>query len=432
MHLHLLLPFLAILLSQCSQPVDFKRDNPLDPQSDSYSPAQPKNLRMSFSTDNHIGLAWQVVDSVFDSILIEKKTILDTDFVRLAAVAKNVTHYVDTAGMVTDSVSYRVASLYRRDRKEFKSYSNTVKIFPDLAWSNHEWDGIPMSLNIRHFSEYDDLYLMDDGVYDYNTHQKLFDVPRLVSGSPNGFTNKGGLVAQIGAPNTTLRHYTSDGNHSGDIIIPATSHIIGQVDDVLYFNPTRRTLERIHLPTKTTTVIEAGLPNVTSASFAIFENNIAMKIQNQMHIYRFSETEGYALLNSFAIPSHISEQREMRMTDTHVIIRLRNGLWNYFWYIDRESGSLESLSQHWTTISQYAYLDGYEWLVYFGRDAYFVDLNKSTQFRVVFYPESTAFSALNLHRVRFHSDQPEILILRSSSTSSQLVKLTKQYVWVTE
>jgi hypothetical protein len=389
---------------------------------------------MSFSTDKLIGLTWQVEDSVFDSILIEKKTSLDTDFVRLAAVAKHVAEYIDSTGFVTESISYRVASLYRRDRKEFKSYSNTLKIFPDLAWSNHEWDGIPNALNIRHFSEYDDLYLMDDGVYDYNSHQKLFDVPNLGLGSPNGFTNKRGLVAQIGATatNTTLRNYTSDGNHSGDIVIPATSYIIGHVDDVLYFNPTRRTLERIHLPTKTTTEIEAGLPNVTSASFAIFENSIAMKIQNQMHIYRFSETEGYALLNSFAIPSHISEQREMRMTDTHVIIRLRNGLWNYFWYIDRESGSLESLSQHWTSSSQYAYLDGYEWLVYFGRDAYFVDLNTSTQFRVVFYPESTAFIARELHRVRFHNEQPEILVLRTSSSNYQLVKLTRGFFWVTE
>ena len=413
--------------------MEFERDNPLDPLSDAYLPNAPTNLRLVSSENDHFLIAWHA-DSVFDSILIERKTPQDSDFVRLSAVAKHVTQFVDSTNFTSHPISYRVGSSYRRNKKAVISYSRTLKISQELAWGNVAWNGIPNAVNIRHFSEYDDLYVMDDGVYDYNTHLKLFTVPSQGTNKPNGFTNKGGYVSQIAATstNTTLRHYTSDGNHSGDVVIPGTSYLIGHFDDVIYLNPTNRTLERIHLPTKTTTVIEAGLPNVPSASFAIFETSIAMKIQTQMHIYRFSEGLGYALLNSFAIPSHISAQREMRMTDTQVIIRLQNGLWNYFWYINRETGFLESLSQYWTNISQYAYLQGYQWMVYFGQDAYSVDLSKSSQTRLIFHPESTGFTAQKLHRVRLRGDESEIVILRTSTSSSQLVKLKKQNAWVVE
>ena len=120
--------FLALLLSQCSQPVEFKRDSETDPQSDTYSPEKPRNLAVSFNTTKQNRLTWQITHVMFDSILIERKTTRDTNFVRLAAVAKNVTQFVDTTGFMTSPMSYRIASVFRRDGKEFISYSNSVNV----------------------------------------------------------------------------------------------------------------------------------------------------------------------------------------------------------------------------------------------------------------------------------------------------------------
>ncbi len=124
-HLFLLL---ALFLSHCSQPVEFKRDSPTDPQSDTYSPDKPRNLALSFNTAKLNRLAWQISELSFDSILIERKTTLDDDFVRIASIAKNVTQFVDTTGFMTSPMSYRVASVYRRDGKEFITYSDSVDV----------------------------------------------------------------------------------------------------------------------------------------------------------------------------------------------------------------------------------------------------------------------------------------------------------------
>ncbi len=124
-HLFLLL---ALLLTQCSQPVEFKRDSPTDPQSDKYAPSKPRNFVLSFDTNKRNRLAWRVNEFTFDSILIERKTTRENEFIRLATIPKNLASYVDTSGFMTYPMSYRVGSLYRRDGKDFITYSDTLSV----------------------------------------------------------------------------------------------------------------------------------------------------------------------------------------------------------------------------------------------------------------------------------------------------------------
>ncbi len=706
----LLLPIL-ILFGSCSQPVEFKRDNPTDPQSNTYSPVQPSKPLLSFDNDKRNRLAWQVKDVSFDSFLIERKTTLDTGFVRLAAVPKNITAYVDTTGFLTYPMSYRVASVLHRDGKEFKTYSlstdvqfgtidkplisynattremgvifaNTFKIpfivdywvrrpgqqtyeklaslpgpatnvlrtfpvdhdvfrldvavvysftsnthrslvdsvpfvmplhfprnvnvtpmteargrivwtnpftfhddiilrvnddewiLPDtttsldltryfrasipysirvqyrhngdfsqqtaisktmqitapsisylgpanpdpviqvsssnsgtsvfnfgeyyvlemsrdlapyipidsvkvtatshlftvtgldttssymfrarsltsgpstairlryrLSAKNQTWGGISNALNIRHFSPYDDLYMMDGtstttGIYNFDTRQKVFDVPTQGTGKPNGFTNKGGYVAHIleESGQTTLRHYSSDGSHSDDFVIPSTSYMIGQFDDVLYLNPSRRTMERVHLPTQQTTEVQA-VPTAPSAQFAQSGNDIVMYIQTQLRIYRFSESVGYVFVNSFNLPVHDSDFSELRITDTHIILRTRKNSTNYFRYINRNTGGVEQFDRVLSSTYYFVFLNDYDWMIYYGRDAYFVDLKKNTQTQLVFTPVVNATLAHPLHWVRSRDGEHDIYLLRTvgfSNSNPQLLWLTRQKLWVQE
>jgi hypothetical protein len=697
---------LALLLSQCSQPVEFERDSPMDPQSDTYSPFQPTNLIQSFNNDYQNRLAWQVSDASFDSFLIERKTTLDTGFVRLAALPKNITAYVDTSGLLTYPMSYRVASVYRREGKEFITHSapmevqfgaigkpaityNTINrtmgvkltttfkipfqvdywvkrpgmdtyekiatlpgpasnatqsvaldhevfrldvavvysftsknlrnvvdsvpyvlpvhipqhvnvttmteangrivwtnpyafhddivvrvnddewILPDTttsldvgryfrasvpytitvqyrkdgelgvpasvqktmtiiapsisitsimdsdihlhvssskngttvfnlgeyyvlemsrdlalyvpidsvkvtasshnftvsgldttasymfrarsltseastpvrvqyryAWGNQVWDGVPNAINIRHFSPYHDLYVIDEppssGVYNLITKQKMYDVPLLGTGKPNGFTNKGGFLAQISSTTTqtTLRHYNSDGDHSGDFVIPSIHYVMGHFDDVMYYNPVRRSFERVHIPTKTTTDIETHLPQVPSVRFARFGTRIAMHIETEVRIYSYSDDGRYVFESSFSVP-YVQTSVILLVTDTHVIYKT----YNQFRYYDLSTGTIELITRSWSGTFGTGFLGGYDWMIFYAHDAYFYDIRTSSKTRLVFHPLSTHFSLMYTLKVSIQDGRNEIYLVRRSNSGSiphQVVKLTKHMLWVEE
>ena len=368
-------------------------------------------------------------------------------------MSKNMTPYIpiDSAKVTATSHLFTVTgldttSIYMfRGRSLTSGSSTAIRLQPRFTYGHVIWDGIPNANTIRHFSPYDDLYVKDDqpssaGVYDFNTHLKLFDVPLQGSDRPNGFTNKGGYLARISSTSnqTTLRHYSSDGSHSGNFVIPSTAYIMGNHDDVLFFDLPNRALKRVYLPTQSTTDIpftETSNPGTQSAVFATFENSFAVKTEKQLHLYSYSETDGYVLSKSIDTPPYSSTLMEMIMTETHVILRLQLGIGNYFWYTNRETGSFQTFSRNWTGTFQVAYLGGYKWLRYYGHESYLTDLISNTETKQLFYPQSTAFTPQRLHRVRNQTSQPEILLLRTSTLSTlpyQLVWLKYQKFWVQE
>lgn len=348
----------------------------------------------------------------------------------------STTHDFIVTGLDTTSTyRFHVRSLTSK-------YSPNLGIRHKLSWGSRSWSGVPNETSIRHFSPYDDLYVVDDqpstaSVYDFDTGQKLYELPALGTGRPNGFTKDGGFVLRMGVANgqTTLRHFTSNGSHSGDVVIPGTSYIIGYFDDVIYYNPNRRMIERLHMPTQTKTVIDSMAFNLPVTYFAKHDRSIIMYSPEVVYLYDYSDMNGYTLTTVYHFPEHSSDFRQLLLTDTHFIIRSHRSSIHHFRHFRRDTGAM--VRYEWPAPSTYqvGHLDRFEWMLYDGQQAIFWDFETSDQYRIFYQPVSSGFTAQALHWVRLDKDVPEIYLMRTTSTPSlpnKLVKLVKQHHWILE
>lgn len=122
-----LIPFL-LLLSQCGNPVDFKRDGDRDPLSDTYRPTSASGIAVTFTADWKVRLGWNIGDSQFDSILIHRKTTVDSAFIHVASLPNTARSFIDSSGVASYPMAFTITTWMRRDGKEFKTTSSAIPV----------------------------------------------------------------------------------------------------------------------------------------------------------------------------------------------------------------------------------------------------------------------------------------------------------------
>jgi len=108
--------FLIFLILSCTKP---EPTNPFDPQVN----WAPTNLKYEILSGTSIELSWLDNCNLEDGFIIERKE--NNNWIQLAQLGANVTHYIDDSFIITDMIYYR---MYAFAEDNNSAYSNEINI----------------------------------------------------------------------------------------------------------------------------------------------------------------------------------------------------------------------------------------------------------------------------------------------------------------